>query len=395
MTIDYGTIISGAARTDNIASGGIPIDMEATTHLLDPNEYVFLSLLRAIGGDNERTNMKAEYRERRLIPNWTVTTAAAAAGATSVTLRDYSYVHNDHLLWFPRTNQLMIVQDASIDSTVDVVKASAGTGGFDSAILNGDKVVILNEAHAEGEAIPSAFTNNSIDKYDYLMQTDRIVECTDIEEAIQHYDPMEKRDADRRAAFIEYQRDRNVLYYVGQNYREIVSASGRRRHCMGGFFQKCTENVHDLADVNGVFTLQLLSVIMGGTKFHGASGMTKVGLFGTALWNQISAWPEDKLRVSPNVGKYGVGEIPQILTGYGPLDCAFDPILSADRGLEDRGIIMDPGHIKSLYLRTQKVRMLENITNANEIHAIRDAITGTYGMQLKFEELHAQIKGAK
>jgi hypothetical protein len=392
VAINYGSLISGAARTDTINSSGQPLDMEAQTALLDPNSYVFLALVRAIGADIAVDRMKHEYRERRLIPNFSYVSAAAAIGATSISINDYTRIHNDHLLYFPKTGDLVLVQDASIDETVDVVLMPNGSGGITKALSVNDKVVILSEAHAEGEAIPTAFTNDSVDVYDYLMQTDRVVQATDIEEAEAHYDPSEKLDADRRLAFIEYQRDRNVLFYVGQRAREIVTASGRRRYCMGGVFEKFSENIFDLSQAGAGFTRETLSNILGATKYHGAASETKVALFGTNGWRAISSWPIDALRVSPNEKSWGVA-VNRIITGFGNLDVAYDPVLAADKGLADRAIVFDGAHVKSMFLKTKPVRMLLNIGNTNDIHNMTDAITGTFGLQAKFPELHAQIQG--
>jgi hypothetical protein len=231
-----------------------------------------------------------------------------------------------------------------------------------------------------------------VDVYDYLMQTDRIVQATDIEEAEAHYDPTEKLDADRRLAFIEYQRDRNMLFYVGQRAKEVTTASGRRRYCMGGVFEKFSENSFDLSQAGSGFTRETLSNILGATKYKGASSETKVALFGLNGWRAISSWPVDALRVSPNDKTWGV-EINRILTGFGALDVGYDPVLSGENGLADRAIVFDGAHVRSMYLKTKPVRMLTNIGNTNDIHNTTDAITGTFGLQAKFPELHAQIQG--
>ncbi|MCF7853634.1 MAG: hypothetical protein K9N51_02460 [Candidatus Pacebacteria bacterium] len=393
MAINYGSLISGAARTDNINASGQPLDMEAQTALLDPNSYRFLAIVRAIGSEIAADRMKHEYRERRLIPNFSEVTEAAAVGATTVKIKDYTRCHEDGLLYYPKTNQLTLITSSTFTTTsITQVLASDGSSGLTSAIAAGDKVIIMPEAHAEGEAIPTAFTNDSVDVYDYLMQVDRVVQATDIEEAESHYDPTEKLDADRRLAFIEYQRDRNVLFYVGQRAKEVTTANGRRRYCMGGVFEKFSENNFDLSQAGSGFTRETLANILGATKYKGASSETKIALFGVNGWRAISSWPVDALRVSPNDKVWGV-EINRILTGFGALDVGYDPVLSGENGLADRGIVFDGAHVKGMYLRTKPVRMLTNIGNTNDIHNTTDAITGTFGLQAKFPELHAQLQG--
>jgi len=390
---DFGTIIDGAARSDNVNLNGLPIDMESRTELLEPSAYIFEALTRKFGKKVKTSQTKHEYRERRPIPNYCTVTAASAAGASSITVSNYDRIKNDFLLYNPRTAEMMLVQDASIDASVTIVRAATGTGTLQYATEVGDQIDILGEAHAEGEAVPDAYTNISVDVYDYVMQRDRLVQQTDIEEAIAHYDPREARALDRKTAWIEYKRDQSLLYYVGQRSRETTSASGPRRHVCSGVIEKFTENSVDLSGAGSGMTVQTLSAIMGATKFFGAGSNFKVGLFGTKGWDAISAWPENYLRVSPNVKEWGVGEISRILTGYGPIDVAFDSVLTAERGLADRGVVLDPKWIRQLYLRTLPVRMLLNINNAVDIHNIKDAITGTFAIQAKLNELHAQIEG--
>jgi hypothetical protein len=154
VAINYGTLISGAARTDNINASGQPLDMEAHTALLDPNSYRFLAIVRAIGAEIAVDRMKHEYRERRLIPNFSEVVEAAAVGATTVKIKDYTRCHEDYLLFYPKTNQLTLITSTTFTTTsVTQVLASDGSSGLTSAIAAGDKVIILSEAHAEGEAI--------------------------------------------------------------------------------------------------------------------------------------------------------------------------------------------------------------------------------------------------
>jgi len=392
MAIDYGTVIDGIARSDSINQNGQVLDMESHTALLDPNSYVFEALLRQLGSKITTNQMKHEYREKRLIPSYVSLTAEASSGGTTITVDDYTRIKNDFYLYSPTTNDLLLVQDASIDASVTVVLASDGSSALPNTIASGSKIIILGEAHAEGEEVPEAYSNQSINKFNYVMQKDRRIEQTDIEEAIEHYDSSEERMAQRKQAFIEYKRDQNLLHYVGQSVREIVSAVGPRRHCCSGIIELFTENVYDLSGAGSGLTLTTLSNIMGSTKYHGSSSETKMGLFGTNPWTSISALPVSALRVSPMEKKWGIN-ISKIITGYGEMNIAYDPVLSADNGLADRFFVFDTKHTKQMCLKGQNVRMITDIPNLSTVHRTVDAITGTFGLQVKFPELHAQGSG--
>jgi len=389
---DFGEVIDNAARSDNINQSGLVLDIEPRTAELDPDSYTFEALTRELGNPVIAKRTKHEFRERRLIPNYTVVTDPVTAGDSAINVASFDRIKNDFLLYVPSTEEMLLVQDTSIDSSVTVVRAATGTGTIANDIAAGAKVCILGEAHAEGEAIPSAYTNVSVDQYDYVMQKDRVVQVTDIEEAIEHYDDREKRALDRKMAWIEYKRDTNLLYYVGQKSREVTSAGGPRRHVCSGAFEKFTENKIDLSSGDGGLTFQTLANIMGETTIYGSSSKMKIGIFGTNGWQAISAWPMQYLRVSPKAKEWGV-MLNRILTGYGPMDVGFDPVLTAQKGLEDRGIIIDPAWVRRIYIQKMKPRMFLDVSNQSDIHNIKDCISGTFAMQAKFDELHAQIEG--
>lgn len=390
---DYGDIISGAARSDNILQGGIPLDMEPNTMLLDPNAYPFEAISRQVNEKEETDQMKHEFREKRLVPLFTETTAAAAAAATSITVDDYERIRTDYILFIPSTGEMLLVQDAAIDATVDVVQAAAGAGGIISAIASGAKVNILGEAHAEGETTPTATSNEGISKYNYVMQKDISINVTDIEEAIRHYGNEKKRDTDRRDAWIQYKKMQNLLYYVATGSREVTSASGPRRHICSGLLELITENVEDAASSNDGLTLDVIAEMIGVCKRPGASSDKKLTIVGVNGQMSISSWPREKLQVSVLEKKWGI-RVNTLITGFGDTNILYDSMLNEEYGLEGQLFVLDLKFIKQLFLRTMPVKLFTDIPTGN-IHEKLDAISGTFGLQLKGNELHGRIYGIK
>lgn len=397
MAINYGTIISGAARSDSINSAGLPIDMEANVIDAEPSERMLVTLSGKFEtkGCDQREH---KHRERRPIPNFTTVTLAQASGQSSITVKDYSYIKNDHVLVVidkatGAVKESLLVQDTSIDASVSVVRAGSGTGTTQTAYVVGDIVLIGPEAHAEGEDVPTAYTNTSVSYSDYIMQIDRAVKMTDINANIAHYDQLEKTLAkDRKYAWLETLRDINLLMYIATASKETTSASVER-YIMGGAESKITENILDLGGVSGGFTREALGKLLNKCNTLSSSG-SKVGLFGTAAWDSISSWPVEALRISPKEKAWGV-RVNRIITGYGELDVAYDSVLNASRGLQDRGYIFDTAHCKKLFLKGLPMRLIANIQNTRDVHNIEDAITGTVGFQLSIDELHAKVSGVK
>jgi len=393
MAIDYGSVIDVAARTDNINTSGLPIDMEADTALYNPDAYPFEALIRTIGGKVETAQMKHEFRERRLIPNWVTCSSAADVGDTTLTINDYAYIKTDNYLYNPKYGEMLLVSTTPTTSTVTVCRVT-GSGGIENAIGQGDPLIIVGESHAEGEEVPATFSNDSINKYNYVMQSDRRISVTDIEEAVMHYDSTELRDMNRRLAMIEYRRNMDLLFYVGVSTREVTSASGPRRHCCSGLIELLTENGVDLAPAGGTLTIATLGGVMANTTLNNNS-TRKLGIAGVNAQQQISAWAKDALRETSGADKRWGIRLNSIITGFGDMDLMFDPVLNASYGLDDRMFVLDMPHVKELYLRTKPVQFYLNVPNLSTLHTTVDAISGTFGLQVKFPELHAAIKGIK
>ena len=395
MAIDFGAIIDAAARSDLVNQSGLPIDMEPQTALLDPNSYVFETITRQIGKKVETDQMKHEYRERRLIPAYANLTTAAAVGATTLQFaQDYTRLKVNYLLFFPQTGEMALVTATPTTAAVTIVRASAGTGGLLNALTLPCTAMVLGEAHAEGDEVPAAVSVTSVNRYNYVMQKDRRVQVTDISEAIEHYDQTEQLALDRKQAWIEYKRDQNLLMYVGTQSREAVSSGAGRRHVCSGLIERLTENGLDLSMAGAGFTVETCGLLMRSTKYRGASSEGKLMLVGTNGAQAISAWGLNQLRVSPMEKMYGL-RISTIRTAFGDMDVVFDPSLSADYGLQDRAFVIDTQHIRQLYLRTKDIRMYLAIPNLSGVHTTVDAVSGTFGLQAKFEELHAAVSGIK
>lgn len=189
MTVQNGAVIDGAARSDNVNSAGLVIDMEKIIHELEPDEYKMVALMKMFGEDRSCMQMKHQWQEDRPIPNYSTISATSAAGATTVYINDYSRVQDDKVIFIIDKDtgdikERLLVQDTSIDEGVDVVAMTDGSSGATNALAVGDIVVIGPESHAEGEDVPDAFTNKTTDLYTYNMQIDRAVKISDQEAAI-------------------------------------------------------------------------------------------------------------------------------------------------------------------------------------------------------------------
>ncbi|MHC4616260.1 MAG: SU10 major capsid protein [Planctomycetota bacterium] len=394
---DYGTVINNALRTDTVNSDGLPIDMEELTKVLKPRNYVTRTMTKQFGQTIVADQMEHKYRERRPIPNWTTITAVSNVGASTITVADPSYIKNDVVLWIVRDGvkqMQLLVQDTSIDSTVAVVRftGTTGSGTLTVATAVGDIVVIGTEAHAEGEAVPTAYSNISVTQRDYLMQIDRAVKKTDIEGNVKHYDSAEKKLArDLSIAWIEEQSKLNLALYFGEETLESTSASVRR-YQFQGLFDRVTEVVQDFSGGGAGFTQQSLQEVLRRTLDNAAAGGRKVLVAGVNVNNNIASWPEGSIRVSPNDRKWGV-KIRRIQTQYGGIDVVYDNVMNARYGIADHAFILDSAFMRQMHLQGLKMKTYMNITGRRDIHNMEHAISGTWGVQTASLESFAHIYG--
>lgn len=396
--VDYGTVRDGALRADTVNTSGIPIDMEKATKRLMPSSYTTRAMVRKFGKTIIAKDMEHKFRERRPIPHWTTIAVADAKGQTNIEVADPTYIHNDQVLWIVRNGEVqmqLLVQDASINATVDVVdfRGTTGSGTIPVATEVNDIVVIGPELHAEGEAVPAAYTNISVTVSDYLLQMDRAIKKTDIEAHIGHYDEREKKLAtDLKVAWVEEQAKLNLALYMATETKETTSASGPTRYAFHGLFNRLSENVQNFSGVGSGFTVQALQEVLRLTKDNAPTGGSKVLVAGVNINNHISSWPDGSIRVSPNSKKWGIN-IRTIATQYDAIGVVYDNVLSERHGISDRGVILDTTHIRQMHLQGLKIRAYFNIQATRDIHNMEHAISGTWGIQTSALEAFAQIKG--
>lgn len=397
--IDYGTVRDGALATNTVNPSGIPIDMEKKTKYLFPANYTTRALVRQFGKTIIADKMEHKYRERRPIPHWTTIAVADAAAQTTVEVADYTYIHNDQVLWVLRGGEVLmqlLVQDTSIDATVTVVNwtGTTGSGGLPVATQVGDIVCIGSESHAEGEAVPAAYTNISVDKTDYLMQIDRAVKKTDIEASQWHYDNREKNLAmDLKVAWVEENAKLNLALYLATETKESTSGDGTR-YAFHGMFNRLTENVENFEGVGSGWTVQSLQEVLRKTMDDSPVGGKKLLMTGVNVNNAISSWPDGSIRVNPNSKAWGI-QVRMIQTQYGEIAVAYDNVLNARHGIADRAVILDSGKMRQMYLRGLKMKAFYDITANRDIHNMEHAISGTWGVQTEAVEAFAQIKGVR
>lgn len=386
---------TGATRSDQGNQDSKVISMEAFAARLDPTDAVLDVLMRQIGGGIESVGrMETKWRERELaIMSDTVGAAGASAAATSIPVANPTAYHLDQIVTCVRTGDMFFV-DETVGGTAVAgsvkVRGKAGSGGITTELVSGDVLLIGPEAHAEGEAIPPAFANDEVTKTTYVFQTDETIKITDITDAEEVYG--DKEIISQRKDKMKEQLKRLCLaYYTSIGGREVVSASGPRRHTMTGIFEYLDGQETDASAIAGGLTLQTLGSVLRPTTIYGHSLAQKVMLAGQNLFESICAMPMDALREAPGESKAWGVTVNKLYTPYGALPVVHEPLFSAENGMEGEAVCLQRDTIKQIQLRGLPLVFKTGVQAKRDIHNIEDVYSGTRGIKMKQVVLSRRI----
>jgi hypothetical protein len=384
-----------SARVDQINQNSLIISMEEHAARLEKDRAVLDVLSQKIGGGIASvTRMETKWRERRTMAmSAEVGAAGAALNATSVPVDSPSSFHRDEMVFDPASGDMFIV-DEDVGGTAVAgavkVRGKSGTGGITSALAAGAVLLIGPETHAEGEEIPPAFHNVSTDQTTYVFQTDATIKITDILNAEEHYGEPEinQMRADKMTENLERM---CLALYNSIGGREIVSASGARRHTPTGLNDYLSGMVTDL---NGAaITLDAIGEIIRLTTIYGGGTERKVMIVGQYANKAISNMPSSALRaMSDEQAKWGV-RVTNLVTGFGSIPVVYDPLLSAENGMAGELYILDKPSIQQIQLKGLPLIHKTNVQAKRDVHNIEDLYTGTRGLKLKLPELHRRVTG--
>lgn len=396
--IPYGTVNDGGKLLTNINSAGIPIDMEAMTKTIVARDYTVKRLVKSFGESIVAKDFLHKHRERRPIPTWTTVITAAAAGASTLGVADYSYIKSDVTLWVVRNGvRIMQLLTTAVPSTSSVAvvnfTGSTGSGTTPAAVQVGDVVVIGTEAHAEGEDAPAAYSNISVNVADYCMESIRTVKKTNREGAVAHYDNKEQSlVADMTMAWFEEEKKQSLAMWLGAESYEITSAGGRTRYQMKGLLDRLTENQADYSGVGDGYTQQAFQEDLRKAVDSSPIGSEKFLVAGVAINNAISAWPQEAIVTDPRSKDWGV-QINLIRTQYGEVPVSYEPLLSAKHGMASLGAVLEKKNTRMMHVQGLPMKAFVGIQNNRDITNMENAIAGTFGMATDFAETMFLIKG--
>lgn len=385
------TVQTAAVKTSTVAAQKVPVYMDEKISFKEESAFRFESFTRRLRPVRSVNNMKVEFMEMDLYP--IVMIGSAAESGTTISVNYPEYAHRDQMIYNTRTHETYLMNEdiggASSAGKITVVNQS-GSGSITTATAVGDIYLILPEAHAEGEPIPPAFTNKPDFLSTYLMQSDKTLKYTDLAKNQGEYGEQQYL-IDRRQAWISWKQQMNLKLLLGGQVRETTSGDGRR-HMSRGFRDWVSTNKISMASVGGELSLTTIGMLMRETMTIGASSDMKVGIAGQNATISLSALPDSAIRTTVNETSWGKN-IKTLVTPFGNLNIEYDKCLSDEFGLADNLIIMDPKSPHRLVYNNMAPKMVMNVTDASDYHNQQDLITGTWGLEVRLEELNAWVYG--
>ncbi len=384
-------VTTGSVLTSDIAAQKVPVHMDKKIHFEEESAFRFESITRRFRPVASVDNMKIEFMEHELYKR--VLTCSAAESGQTISVDHPEYAHRDMGVYNTRTHETYLMAE-DIGGTGSAGKITVvnqtGSGNITNATADGDLLIIMPEAHAEGEALPPAFSNKPTFFSTYLQQSDKTLKYSDLSKGQREYGENQYL-IDRRQGWISYKQAMNLKLLLGGEVRETTSGDGRR-HMMRGLRDWITTNKENMGPAGGVLSLATIGEMMRETMVMGVSSDSKIGLAGSNSLTALSALPISQIRTTVSETSWGK-KITQIVTPFGPLSFAYDKTLSAEFGLADNFIILDPVSVHRVQFKNMAPHMMLNVTNAEDIHNTIDAITGTYGLKVVYESLCAWFYG--
>ena len=388
------TLVTGGLRTDLVLSNKIPIDMDEDIRFEETGSFRFELMTRMANEMDIRANMKTEWLEHPVYPN--VINTTGASGGNTIPVDNPGFAHRDQIIYNTVTNETYLMNEdiggGSTGGSITVLNHS-GSGSITTATVAGQRLIILPEAHAEGEGVPPAFTSKPVPKFTYIQQSDETVKYTDLARNHQEYG-LSQYLGDLRQKWITRKRGINLSLLISNQQLDTTSASSRRRYTAQGIREAIVTNQIDLSGPGGSGQLDLavIGALLDVTTRVSSSSETKIGFASQNAMTSISALPNSAIRTTVDEMIWGK-KLTVLRTPFGDLAFDHDRALTDQYGLADVFLIIDMATMIRLQMRGLPQQLIMNMGDRSDIHNTTSAFTGTWGIKVIREYLNAWVEG--
>jgi hypothetical protein len=394
----------GPVTADSLGFNGttsiLERDVDDEIFYLDPDLTPFILLSDAMGNekvDNPRYEWY-EKAERQKTVNLEADNGDVEGSAvtTDLGIADNDVVRPGDLVYNTLTAEIYLVTTRTDANTFVVVRGAAGSTAS-AAGADGDPLVVIGSAFAEGVDVPIPDEHQEVQKFNFTEIFRASFGGSGTREATQTYFGRGFRDRVAREKAREFNKDVERAFLLGG--RSEVQASGAATPTAGtgvlrttaGFRFFATSNVLDMA--NAALTEPDLEGLLEDVFEHTSAGDTRTLFASAPLITVLDMLAVDKIRtVSDPDLTYGIA-VREWQTSHGRLLIVKHRLLAeTGAALWARGgIIVDTKKIQRATLAGRGVAIKKNRQNPG-VDGWVDEYIGELGMKFENAEVHGQIQ---
>lgn len=376
------TLISGQSNTADVLQVGRVLDVDTKVFALDPPKNPYTRLVTKRLKSKPAKQTKVSWQEDTIVPFWDTANETIANNVLDFNVTNGGYWQVGDSFLNAATGEICYISIVSTNN-LTITRGYAGTSA--AAITDGDYLLNLRRAEAEGANSPTARSTVKVEAFNYCQIAKTPVHITETNEAVSHYHGSE----------LAYQ-----LRKAGEEHGRLweeIALHGSASENTGG-----SQPIRTAGGLDDLITSNILSA--GGTvtepefkdwvadcfryRVNGGYGGSKILFASRAMKLTMDSWGQSKLIMNEKASAtYGM-DIRTYQGSTGRLEVVYHPMLEA--GFAGRSYLVDPDGCMFRPLRRTKLQM--NIQTPDEDGRKHQYITEAT-FQFALEECFGMVDG--
>ena len=368
-------------------------DFTEVIHKLDTKISPLTVLTNQIGKRETTTGVIHYWYNEQLDNRWDTLNGEQAAATTILTVDNYARFHKWDVCFIPETTWMGICNDGSLDSTVEFVKLTSGSG----AATDGENVLILGPAIEEGSPGVDAYQGTVSALYNVTTTLQRAWSVTrEMEKNAIHGGDELARLQNKKMR--EQARDIELHLWHGERYQSTGVTGTKNLSLNGGLIYYLTGAGEGSANTTSASTLTEATwqaFLAEEFKYVDTCYVFMSELIQRAMDN----WSRGKLRLAPESKTYGMNITEYVMTGKRALLIDARRVLEdgADAALTDFGgyaVALDLSDITLLWYPDMQPKLFTHVeTEKQRLNRREDANQAQFTIEIGDSRRHSVLSG--
>lgn len=379
------TVIQGARNTEHLNTETRRVrDVEDMLQQLEPDAGPLTTILSRLSADTA-TDVKVEWFEDQLLPDFDVLAAALTSSASTMTVTNYKYFRSGDLVCVANA-EIVRVSATPSSTTVSITRAFGSTSAASAAINSA--LHILSDAGAEFDTYRDQLSTQKVPKYNYVQDLATPMSFTAAELAC---DTFAGKDLPQEHAkgLIEHKKKMEKALLLGEPYNSTGGSYPIR--AAGGVVYFISTNIKDCA---GGFSEAEFEDFLRICFRYGSR--EKLILCSPKLIQSINGFSRSKLQTTSDESTYGV-TLTEFKNAGRRVMLAEEMLLTNSSlndltGIAGYGILVDPNNLKLAYLQGNGTELAENVQNPGVKGRI-DEYRTSFSLKCFLEQTHGLLTG--